>query len=78
MRITCAFTDDGDQDECPTLLSAYDEYTFGVWNGVPDFHAELVAKADCEVRELIIEVPESAVRALFETPAPIQATVVEQ
>jgi hypothetical protein len=52
----------------PTLASAYDEYTFDAWNGVPDFYADEVARAPGPVRECTIEIPDRFVEGLFKAP----------
>lgn len=75
MRITTAWAESEVDGEMPWLVSAYDEFTFDSWNGVPDFFTDAVKKAgpDTEgrgprVRVLEIEIPQEAVEALFESP----------
>lgn len=70
MKITTAWTDNGDGDGC-TLVSAYAETDFDNWGGVPEWHTDLVKKNSQEepVRELVIEIPDEAVTALFHPPA---------
>lgn len=79
MKITTAWAQQLDeQGRPPWLLSAYDEYTFDEWNGVPDFYTADVAKSsgpDVEVREIVIVVPDSAIRDAFKTPV-AQAKVI--
>jgi hypothetical protein len=56
----------GDEGEVPWLLDAVDEYTIDNNGGPPPSYLEHQAKND--VRELILDIPEEAVRALFATP----------
>ena len=63
----------GDEGDIPWLTDAVDEYTVDE-NGFPPPYIE--KRADPFVRELIIEVPEKAVRGLFESPS-VKATVVK-
>lgn len=84
MKITTAWAESEVDGEMPWLVSAYDEFTQDAWGGgVPDFYTEAVRKhgPDAEgrgpnVRELIIEIPEAAVRALFEAPV-VEAEVMQ-
>jgi hypothetical protein len=65
----------GDDDDAPWIVDAVDEYT--VDNNC-DFPATYAAKrATIEHRELIINVPEKAVRALFDAPE-VKATVCDK
>jgi hypothetical protein len=65
---------EGDPGDAPWIVDAVDEYT--VDNNC-EFPPEYVKKrAMVEHRELIIDVPEKAVRALFESPG-VAAKVVE-
>lgn len=68
---------DGSSDS-PTVIGAVDEYTEDSWGGPPDWYLELVAthrKDNGEVRELIIEFPDTAIDALFAV-SEVPATVV--
>ena len=65
----------GDDNEAPWIVDAVDEYT--VDNNC-EFPPEYLKKrADILVRELVIDVPEDAVRALFEAPS-VKATIVKE
>ena len=63
-----AWAHEGVDGTLPWLVSAYDEFTFDEWGGVPDFHTEAVANANYEVREVRIVVPLDAVRSVFAVP----------
>lgn len=68
MWIRMAFTDDEcSSDEMPTLIAAYDQYTFESWGRQPDFYDEDVAKST-NVREVVVNIPDSAVLELFGVP----------
>ncbi len=64
----------GDDDDAPWITDAVDKLTVDN-NGEfpPDY---VVKRNDINVRELILDVPEAAVRALFEAPS-VKAVVVE-
>ena len=63
----------GDDDDVPWIVDAVDEYT--VDNNC-EFPPDYVRKRDdINVRELIIDVPEDAVRALFDSPG-VKAKVI--
>jgi len=61
---------DGD---VPSLLDAMDEYTIDSCDFSPEYKEK---RERGNVRELIINVPENAVRTLFDTPV-VKATIVE-
>ena len=63
-----------DDDDAPWLVDAVDEYTID--NNCEFPPAYLKHRESPLVREMIIDVPEKAVRALFEAPD-VKATVVE-
>lgn len=69
MKITTAWEDGGDGY---FLISAYDETTWDAWGETPEFYMEAVKaarkRAEGTIRELVIEIPDSAVRDLFATP----------
>jgi hypothetical protein len=76
-RIRLAFMGEPSGD-MPTVIEACDEHTEDAWNGIPDFFAEGVERAENSgsvVRQMIVELPESAVRGLFEVPT-VAAEVV--
>ena len=63
----------GDDNDAPWIVDAVDEYT--VYNNgekPPPYIAKL---ADPNIRELVIDVPEAAIRELFGTPR-VKATIV--
>jgi len=62
----------GDDGEAPWIVDAVDEYTVDINCEFPP--AYLKHREDILVRELIIEVPEKDVRALFEAPT-VKATI---
>jgi hypothetical protein len=62
----------GDDDDAPWIIDAVDEYTVDNNCAFPPEY--LKKREDILVRELIIDVPEAAVRALFEPPT-VKATV---
>jgi hypothetical protein len=62
----------GDDDDAPWMVDAVDEYT--VDNNCEFPPGYLKHREDIHVRELILDVPEAAVRALFEPPT-VKATV---
>lgn len=64
----------GDDNDAPWIVDAVDEYTIdNNCEFPPDYQAK---RQDVHVRELIIDVPEDAVRALFKAPA-VKAKVVK-
>lgn len=64
----------GDQD-IPWIVDAVDEYTIDNNGEVP---AEYLKKrANINVRELVIDIPEAAVRKLFDSPE-VKAKVVKE
>lgn len=65
----------GDDDEVPWIAGAVDEYT--VDNNCEFPPGYLKKREDVLVRELILDVPEEAVRALFRSPT-IKAAVVKE
>jgi hypothetical protein len=68
IKITTAWLEDGDGTY--TMVSAYDEWTADEWGKVPDFYALDVKHYGEQgpVRELVIEVPEWAIRSAFTAP----------
>jgi hypothetical protein len=65
----------GDGDDLPWLTDAVDEYTVDENGGFPPEYQK--KRADVLVRELVLQVPTKAVRALFDTPE-IEATVIKE
>lgn len=65
----------GDDDEAPWIIDAVDEYTLDNNGEFPPPY--LQKREDVHVRELIINVPEKAVRELFDSPG-VTATVVKE
>lgn len=69
MKITTAWEDAGDGY---FLVSAYDEITEDAWGEIPEFYANAVKTArkrdEGAVREMVIEIPDSAVANLFRVP----------
>lgn len=63
---------EGNEGDIPWCVDSVDEYTWDE-NGTPPSYAEHLKNP--LVRELIIDVPEDAVRALFESPV-VKAKVV--
>ena len=63
----------GDNGDIPWITDAVDEYTVDENDFPPPY---LQKRADPLVRELIIDVPENAVRGLFEPPS-VKATVIK-
>ena len=63
----------GDDNDAPWIVDAVDEYT--LYNNGEYPPAYLKKREDINVRELIIDVPEKAVRALFDAPKVIAAIV---
>jgi len=64
----------GDDDEVPWIVDAVDEYTVDNNGEFPPPYA--AKRALPEHRELILDVPEKGVRALFEAPT-VKVTVVQ-
>lgn len=64
----------GDNDDIPWITDAVDEYTLDENGDFPPPYLE--KRTDPLVRKLIIDVPEKAVRALFDSPS-VKATVVK-
>lgn len=63
----------GDGEDAPWIIDAVDEYTLdNNCEFPPDY---LKKRADINVRELIIDVPEKAVRGLFDASS-VKATVL--
>lgn len=65
----------GDDGDIPWLVDAVDEYTVDANDGFPPPYAE--KRKQPEHRELIIDVPTNAIRALFDSPV-VKAEVVEE
>jgi len=63
---------EGDDGDIPWLEAAVDEYTVDECDFPPAYEEK---RKDARVRELIIDVPEKAVRALFDSPE-VKATIV--
>jgi hypothetical protein len=64
---------EGDAGEVPWILDAVDQYTL---NNSCEFPALYIRnRADTQVREMIIDIPEDAVRALFSVPS-VKGTVI--
>ena len=61
--------------EMPCLIDALDEYTLDENGGYPESYAE--RHADTAVRELIIDIPEKSVQALFKVPL-VRADVITE
>lgn len=57
---------EGQGGDIPWLVGAVDEYTVDENNGFPEAYAEM--RDRIYHRELVIDVPENAVRALFAAP----------
>ena len=70
MWIRMAFTDDDSSPgyEMPTLVAAFDEYTFDSWGRTPDFYTEEVAKYK-SVREVEVVVDARQISGLFDVPS---------
>ena len=66
---------EGDPGDAPWIVDAVDEYTVDNNCEFPPSYQE--KRKWASVRELVIDVPESAVRALFKTPT-VKATVVKE
>jgi len=64
----------GDDSDAPWLVDAVDEYTVDNLNEFPETYQK--ARALVENRELMIDVPEKTVRALFKSPS-VTAKVVK-
>lgn len=64
----------GDDGEIPWLLNAVDQYTVDSNGEFPPPY--LKHRADAQVQEMIIDIPEDAVRALFSAPT-VRATVIK-
>lgn len=65
----------GDDDDAPWILDAVDEYTIDNNCEFPPEYRK--RREDIHVRELVLDVPEEAVRALFTAPT-VKATVVKE
>lgn len=66
---------EGDEGDAPWIVDAVDEYTIENHGEFPPTYAE--KRGMVEHRELIIDVPEKAVRALFDSPE-VLATIVKE
>lgn len=66
MRITTAWV--WSEDDCPELVSAYDELTEDVWGGTPGFFTDDISKRGGEVRIAVIDVPSDAIYRLWDAP----------
>ena len=64
----------GDDGDVPWILNAVDQYTID--NNCEFPPPYLKHRADTQVREMIIDIPEDAVRALFSAPS-VRATVIK-
>jgi len=62
----------GDDDDAPWIVDAVDEYTVDENNGFPPEYQK--HRDNPRVRELLIEVPEKDVRAIFDSPT-VKATI---
>lgn len=65
-RIFTLWQHDG-SDVMPWIVDAVDEYTMEEVGGFPEEYAKKKA-ADPKLRELVIDIPDDAVRRLFHTP----------
>ncbi len=65
---------EGDADEVPWIIDVVDQYTIDVDGEFPPPYLE--RRADIGVREMIVDIPEEAVRALFSAPV-IRGLVVK-
>jgi len=76
MRIYTLWERENDKDtEIPWIVAAVDEYTI---DNNCEFPKEYLDKrASLNVRELILDIPERAVRELFDSPG-VKATVVKE
>ena len=74
MRVYTLWHAGDDDGEIPWILNAVDQYT--VDNNCEFPPPYLRARADIQVREMIIDIPEDAVRALFRAPS-VKATVIK-
>ncbi len=74
MRIYTLWHEGDDGGETPWIIDAVDEYTVDNNCEFPPPYCK--ERANVHVRELIIDVPEDAVRALFNSPS-IKATVIK-
>lgn len=76
-RIRLAFMSEG--DDMPTVIESCDEYTEDSHGGIPEFFTEAIEKVEktgAMVRTMVITLPESAVKVLFQVPT-VQAKVSE-
>jgi hypothetical protein len=67
MRIFTLWHEDDDDGEMPWIINAVDQYTLDSNGEFPPPY--LKHRANMHVRELIIDIPENAVRALFRAPS---------
>lgn len=74
MLIYTLWQSDGSAD-VPWCIDAVDEYTIDEHNGFPEGYAK--KRDGKDVRELVIDVPNSAVTALFESPT-VKGRVVSE
>jgi hypothetical protein len=76
MRIYTLWQRENENDtDIPFIVDAVDEYTL---DNNCEFPAKYVEKrADINVRELVLDVPEAAVRTLFDSPG-VKAAVVKE
>lgn len=61
------------EGDMPWMVESYDEYTAEEHGGEPRFYTDAREPGD---RELVVEIPESAVMAMFATPAPVKGKVL--
>lgn len=66
MKIRTIWEHSGSIHDAPWLVAAVDEYTIDEHCGLPEFYAKELKDGR---KELVLFVPESAVRNLFKTPS---------
>lgn len=75
MKIRTLWEEGYTRASMPWLVASCDEYTEEEHGGIPELYQEELDKRTTHRRELIIEIPDSAVQKLFEAPV-IQGKVL--
>lgn len=68
MRLICLFVNEDSDSDTAWLADAVDEYTVDSLGELPELYIEKKKKYGAKARELIVEIPDSAVEKLFQAP----------
>ncbi len=75
MQLTVALVESYEDGGLPYVIGLYTTVDEENWDGTPPWYTDLVDDAKGKVAEIVLNVSDEAVRALFQ-PTPIDAEVV--